>query len=440
LLLRDPQGWSLPAVEHPDDWFAEEACNVARELGQRLKAPLTALRELETDGLRGCALENRDPGWRPPAGARWVDEAEARALPLTPPGQRMLLRAWFRQARRRWPPAGRAPWEQPGWFDEAVAWIHEQLDRIGLTPAGPVEQFKTAWSCSGILRVPTTTGMLYFKADYARPPAEGAVIAELARRWPRNVPRILAAEDTRRWILLEDFGDRSLTRLPFARWPGAMRLFARLQRAAAADLEPWIAMGCPDRRARALGETLDELKEDPVLMRADPPDRPRPEELRRLRKRRGRWAEELAALAASPVPVSFVQQDFRDGNIAVHGRTYIFYDWSDTVLTHPFFSACRFLEYVLTTRDCPRRVRRLATRERYARLRDAYLEPWTEYASIARLRQEFERTQRLNTLYQAVRWYRELPYSEVGSPWWRGILGCTVEAVRALSLEGVSRG
>jgi len=150
---------------------------------------------------------------------------------------------------------------------------------------------------------------------------------------------------------------------------------------------------------------------------------------------------ELLELGGSPLPDSIVQQDFRDGNVAVRGRDCLFYDWSDTVVSHPFFSACRFLEYVESGGGSPRRRggRRLATAVRDERLLDAYLDAWAEYAPRDRLRAVFRQAQRLNPLYLAIRWHRELPYCEPGSPWWRIMLSSMTESLQELLKERASR-
>jgi len=434
LMVSGPEGWTLPTVEHADDWFAHEAVTVARQLSERLGIRLVALREIEEAGVRICELENLSPEWSPARGGMWFDRAAASAIRLTPPGLRSLLRTWFRQSGRRRPPTARAPWEQKGWHERAVGWIGEQLVRLSYTPTGPVEQFKTAWSCSCILRVPTTAGYLFFKATYSRPPAEILVIQELATHWPRHVPTILAADESRRWMLMEDFGSRELTRMPFARWSGALRLFGRLQQECSEGLSPWWEIGCPDRRMDNLIGHMEPLFSDPLLTRADPPFRLCEADLKRLMALRERWAQELLELGASPLPVSIVQQDFRDGNVAVRRTGFLFYDWSDTVLSHPFWSACRFLEYVPTTDQRPRRGagRTLPTAVRHERLIDAYLEAWVDYAPRDRLRALFRQTQRLNPLYQAIRWYLELPYCEPGSPWWRIMLSSLTESLQEL--------
>jgi hypothetical protein len=432
--MRTAEGWTLPVVEYRDDWFAHAACAVARDLGRRLGTHLTALREIQEGDLRLCELENHGDRWRRPPEARWVNEGQSTGLVLAPPGQRVLLQRWFRQEARRDSPVSRALWERRGSYAEALAWIREQLARLRLTPAGPVEQFKTAWACSCILRVPTTTGDLYFKAVYARPPKEAAVVAELARRWPRHVPRLRAVDQKRGWMITDDFGSRCLDALPLRRLENAIRLFGRLQCACSEDLEVWSDMGCPDRRPEILVRAMEEVLEDPLLEQAEPQDRLSRPERKQLFVRRACLRRECLELADSGVPVSIMQQDFRDGNIAVHERTYLFYDWSDTVLSHPFFSACRFLEYVRSTRYRPNRGGRLPTTVRHGRLRDAYLDSWTAYGRHDRLRDVFQLAQRLNPLYQAVRWHQELPWCEPGSPWWRDMLSSvTCELKRLLA-------
>jgi hypothetical protein len=436
LLVKGPEGWTLPNAEHDDDWFAHEAVSVARRLGERLGTRLVALREVDEAGLRLCELEILDPAWSPANGWRWADRAVTDDLCLTPSCLRTLVLDWFCQ-RRPVPPVARPPWEVRGWYDGAVAWIEEQLARHSYTPTGPVEQVKTAWSCSCILRVPTTAGRLYFKATYARPPAEGAVVHELARRWPRHVPTIVATDASRRWMLMEDFGQRELSGLPFARWPGALRLFGRLQRECSAGLAEWWKVGCPDRRMEILVSRLEPLLSDPVLVHSEPPFRLGEGDLERLRACREGWVQELLELGGSPLPVSIVQQDFRDGNVAVRGRDYLFYDWSDTVVSHPFFSACQFMEFVGGGgTSSPRRGgRRLPTAVRHERLLDAYLEAWAEYAPRSRLQAVFRHAQRLNPLYQAIRWHLELPYCETGSPWWRVALSVVIESLLELLKE-----
>jgi hypothetical protein len=132
------------------------------------------------------------------------------------------------------------------------------------------------------------------------------------------------------------------------------------------------------------------------------------------------------------VPDSLVQQDFRDGNVAVveagaapgGGYRFVFYDWGDAVVGHPFFCGVRMQDYL--RRPYATRVRgpsgvpapvvfSAAAHRRY--VRDAYLEPWTVFAPATELRATFRLTRRLNPLWQTLRWWLERRFYEDTSPW-----------------------
>ena len=64
------------------------------------------------------------------------------------------------------------------------------------------------WSLSCVLRTPTAAGTVYFKATAGSPlfVDEGQVMRGVARLFPENVPRPLAVDQPRRWMLLDDVG------------------------------------------------------------------------------------------------------------------------------------------------------------------------------------------------------------------------------------------
>jgi hypothetical protein len=126
------------------------------------------------------------------------------------------------------------------------------------------------------------------------------------------------------------------------------------------------------------------------------------------------WGE----LSEIPVPASVVQQDFRHNNIVLSGETYIFYDWSDIVIGHPFFSCCRFLDYV---QYAPQSPGGLSLEERKRLIADAYLEPWTRILSPGELRRALELTRRLNPVYVAIRRHLDAPYVEPSTSWGRAM-------------------
>ena len=267
LLLKDERGWSLPQLRHPDGWFAEEGGALARVLGEQLGLQVTALRHLlDAKGEQIGELENHSPAWRPPAHGRWAGRTDLAELPLSTPEHRPILERWLDEAESGCIPGGRAPWERRGWYAEATAWIREQATRLGHTPDGPILQHKAAWDGSSILRVPTKAGDLWLKAVYHRPPAEPAVIALLAERWPANVPHLLAVDLDRRWMLMRDMNGVPLEGLPPERWDGAVRHFSLMQIDSIDQVDRWLALGCPDRRAPALAAEARTLLEDEAAL------------------------------------------------------------------------------------------------------------------------------------------------------------------------------
>jgi hypothetical protein len=420
-ILAVPAGegrWTLPAFEHDGDWFAYASTAVARSAAKHYGIPMTALHEHGGPDCRVYELEIQAPRWTPPAGTRWIAGSDLAATALAPAALSAVLHAWFLERETGAIPLVRPPWERRGWYAEAVRWILSECARLGYALSGPVEQVKAAWSLSAILRVNTSAGALYFKADFAKPPSEPAIIGALARRWPRNLPSVVAADHDRGWMLMRDFGARALDREPIARWQAANRTFSAIQVACSADLEPWWRLGCPDLRIPVLVACMDRILGDPAALRVGEPAGLTAAEAARLRVLVPRLHDMWGELAAIPIPASIVQQDFRHNNLVISGRSYVFHDWSDTVIGHPFFSCCRFLDYVQYDLH-PRR--RLSVEERQRRIADAYLQPWTRFLGHADLRRAFALARRLNPIYVAIRRYLDAPYCEPTSSWGRAL-------------------
>jgi hypothetical protein len=194
-ILMIPAGggtWTLPAVEHDDEWFAYASTAVARGATELYGIPMMALREHTVADCRVCELEIQAPQWTAPAGTRWVASDDLAATALEPAILSSLLREWLLEQKSDAIPIVRPPWERRGWYAEAARWILSECSRLGYAPSRPVEQLKAAWSSSSILRINTSAGDLYFKAVYPKQPSEPAVIEALSKRWPRNVPAVVA--------------------------------------------------------------------------------------------------------------------------------------------------------------------------------------------------------------------------------------------------------
>ena len=348
LLVDDCEGAvGLPTLEGiPTGWFAMDVKGVGPLIHERFGLEATVLRDLGRDGQRRwCEIEVH--GGRPSRG-RWTPIGD---LPVLPDAHRTIIDAWLAGRAAATSPR-RPPWERRGWYRQAETWIHRQLDDLGFEGSGPVRQFKAAWSWSCLLVVPTTAGELFFKACYDKPPGEVALILALQPRWAQCLPRLLAA-DERGWMLMEDFGGEPIEDLPHARWGAAVQRFAQLQIDCAEDAGQWLDLGCPDRRPARLPSLLARVLDDEAVLRGEP-DPLTAAEVKRLRHLQPKVAGLCDRLAGSPIPDSLHNQDFRSGNLIATGDEFLFYDWGDTVLSHPFFSVQRMLDYVSSPVGVPR--------------------------------------------------------------------------------------
>ncbi|MBV9355946.1 MAG: hypothetical protein JO023_10515 [Chloroflexi bacterium] len=237
------------------------------------------------------------------------------------------------------------------------AWIRTHVD-----PVAPSElTHQRPWST--VLRVPLADGVIWFKACAAIQAFEPRLTGELYARWPDRVTRVLARDDQRAWLLLADAGTpmHALGNPP-STWLALLPRYAELQRGEVSRAPDHLAHGVPDLRVATWPARYAEL-----LTRDLPLDDHEVARLRGFAPRFGGLCDELAAAA---VPASIQHDDLHWMNVYQDGRTLRVVDWGDSSISHPFASLVvtfRFLEEINQLQpDDPW----------FARLRDAYLEPW----------------------------------------------------------------
>lgn len=413
LLLPGDNGWGLPHFARHERRFWQDVAHVNQVFGEQLGLDLTVLRCVaidytpETEQVaRVYAMENHSRAWTPPPGARWVGHDELDDLPFAQPQQRTAITDWLNWRNTAVPPAQRVPWFAPGWFAAAAHWISAQLQSLGLQASGPVEQLRS-WQRSAILRINTTRGYCYFKAVPPMFAHEPRLTQVLAAHDPDHFPHVLALDTQRRWMLMADFGGTTLDRVDTVeQWEDALRVFAHLQIEWARRVDRLANLGCPDRPLERLTTQLDALFADTKAMLPDQPAGLSAPQIEQLRKSAPHFKAMCRKLADYKLPRSLEHGDFWAGQIVVNADNYIFIDWSDSSIAHPFFSMLFFLveieDFFPKTPDIR------------TRLRDAYLEPWTAFASRKRLIEAFELSQPLAALHHALIYHQlVLPNMEI---------------------------
>ncbi len=256
---------------------------------------------------------------------------------------------------------------------------------VGVT--GPIEDVRLRpWAA--VLLVPTSRGVMYFKEADDSLAHEARLIEILARRRPEFVTEVVAADERGR-MLMRDAGEplqAVLERdLDLRYWEEALPLYAELQIEVASDAEELVAVGTFDRRAAVLPGIYERLVERPAEGQT-------PEEYTALHVLVPEVERVCAQLAAVPVPETINNDDLTDGSIFVGDGSYRFLDWGDACVSHPFFT--------LTVTQRVIEIRHgLSVRSReIARVRDAYLEPFTRFASRAELEELVEPARRIGQI------------------------------------------
>lgn len=257
-------------------------------------------------------------------------------------------------------------WSDRTWLATAYSWIEEQLAGLGTRRSGEFEQpHVTPWST--VLRVPTESGAVFFKANHDRLRHEAALVGLLAERVPERVPTPLGVDPERGWLLTADAGETlrvvAAREESLERWRDALNAVARIQLAVEGDVGTMLAMGVPDRRlARVPGDyaaLMDEIDAEP-----------------RFREAQGYVERLCAELASYGVPETVQHDDLHDAQVFVSGpggARQLVMDWGDACVSHPFCVLAVALEGVIAwgLADVEHSVD-------VAPYRDAYLAPYAE--------------------------------------------------------------
>jgi Phosphotransferase enzyme family len=233
---------------------------------------------------------------------------------------------------------------------------------VHVEPVGTIETVhERPWAT--VLRVPLADGVAWFKACAPVQAFEPRLTAELYARWPDRVAEVLGYDEERAWLLLADAG-RPVGAFgnPPEAWLAALPMYAELQRGEIAHVREHLDHGVPDLRLATLSARYEEL------LRLDLPLEL--EEVGRLQHFAPRLHALCDELAAYDVPETIQHDDLHHANLYRHGSRLRVLDWGDALISHPFASL------VVTFRFLEERTHLTPGDSWFARLRDAYLEPW----------------------------------------------------------------
>jgi Ser/Thr protein kinase RdoA (MazF antagonist) len=267
---------------------------------------------------------------------------------------------------------------------------------VGLAVSGPIEQpHVRPWST--VLRIPTEGGDVWFKANMPTQAFEVAVVETLAARRPDLVPPLLASDRARGWMLQGDGGTRLREILEETRdfqvWLKILPLYAELQMDVAAERDRLLAAGVPDRLLASLPSQFEEVLTDAAAL-----ETLTQEERRRLAALAPRIEAECRELAEYGLPETIQHDDLHDGQVFVRDGRFLFFDWGDACVSHPFYTL------VVTLAVLAHRLELDHDAPELDRFRDAYLEPWTRFRPRSELEQAYPFAFRLGVLCRGLTW------------------------------------
>lgn len=302
-------------------------------------------------------------------------------------------------------------WTQPEWIEQAHAWINQSLAAAGVTLTGPIGQIHARiWST--VMRFSTGSGTMYFKA--CDPSTEPRLTVFLRGVQPENIPDLVAVDLERGWMLMRDAGPMLRTYLKspcdLAMIEPALVLFANLQITVSAQPEQFLTMGALDRRLDRLPAMFESMLSDPQILRLGEDDGLTAEQHHQLLAILPRYTAMCQQLQTYPVPQTLHHDDFHDGNIFVSGAPgqyrFVFSDWGESSVAHPFFSIMQCLRSVGSRAGFPDEATEAPDRmpPELNHLRDIYLKPWERYASPETLVDIFNLSWRVGMVSRALTW------------------------------------
>jgi hypothetical protein len=285
-------------------------------------------------------------------------------------------------------------------LDDTSSWLQTRLAELNYTISAPIEDFFSS-PTSHVLRIPTTQGNLYLKECsplFHYEPALSQTISHLA---PAHSSHILLIDEERCCMLMEDFGptlrERTQEQRDLQLWLRALPIFAQFQAAMSPHIALLKAHGCPDRSLFLVPTLFDTLLTDTQTLLVGQPAGVSASELDRLYAFKPQLVALCQELASYGIPETLHHDDLTAGNIAINDQRALFFDWAESAITHPFcspFILLRAARYIFEFDE-----------NDLARMRDAYLQAWTEYHPLPTLRRAFELAQRLAMLSRALTWH-----------------------------------
>jgi Phosphotransferase enzyme family len=297
--------------------------------------------------------------------------------------------------------------------------VAAQLEPRGRLTGEWEQPHTRVWSST--IRFETTQGRVWFKVNASGTAQEPRLLALLGEICPGLAPDLVAYDDARAWSLIQDGGPMLRSRAqPDALWASWERLlprYADAQLALAEHRLRLLATGVPDRGPaqlpveyrRLLAELAAQPTEDGGLTA---------NEASALEHRLPRFDQWCAELAASPVADALQHDDLHSNNVCWPGKvddlsSVRIIDWAEASVGHPFgtmLATLNSIAFHARVGDYDGRI----DDPHALRIRDAYLEPFTDLGSRDELLRWVAVARSTGCVTRAIAWESALQEADGG--------------------------
>lgn len=257
-------------------------------------------------------------------------------------------------------------------MEEAEAWVRAHVEGVRAIELLHQEPW------GAVSRVSTSAGAAWFKQPAEIQAFEPRLTAVLAARWPDLLPDVLAYDEDRAWLLIADAGTAIGFGAELEAWLAVLPRYAELQRGETEHAGEHLGGGVPDRRLERFPELYESMLAHELPVGDD--------DLARLRAFAPRFAELCTELGSRGPAETTQHDDLHGANVYRRNDELRILDWGDSCVSHPFLTSFVTFLHLEDLGGVP------AGNASFARLRDAYLEPW---GKPAELREAFDLALRL---------------------------------------------
>jgi hypothetical protein len=298
---------------------------------------------------------------------------------------------------------------------ELVDWATAELAQRGMNRTEAVWAKIRPWG--RVARLATDAGVVWAKSNLGETGYEPALVRLLGTLVPAHVVVPLAIDAERAFSLSPDGGVtlRSQESGGFdpTVWERMLAEYAQLQRALEPHVADMLAVGTPDLRPDRLPAQFARLLGDPAI-RAALGGRHEA-----LVAEQPAYAQACEELAADGIAASLQHDDLHDNNVLVRDGRFAFFDWGDASVAHPFGTL------LVALRVAAANAKVAAGDPLLVRLRDAYLEPWTDRHSRTDLRRWARQAVHVTAVSRSLSYQRALAAADERgrAEWGEGVHG-----------------